>query len=172
MFTEWVGQAWLGFPIDHGRLLLIPPVTWLALILFSVIAACFDIWERRIPNGLNLLGLVFFLALHIGLGSGESGVLAFLSIGVLMLVPTLLGLWGQGDFKMAMVCGAALGVLPTLVIWWLALLLVKGSSVLARRFDVRWLQFDAQSGLPVAAFVLIAVVLLYAGLSFLVSASG
>lgn len=158
LFSEWVKQAWLGLGSANG------PWIWLAFLVFAFVAARFDIRERRIPNGLNLLGLVFFLAWHIGGGSGEAAFLAFCCTGLLLFVPTLLGLWGQGDWKMAMVCGAALGVLPTQLIWWLPLLVAKIYSTVAKKFRLRWLQTDTKAGLPVAVFVLTATMASFAAL--------
>ena len=57
---------------------------------------------------------------------------------------------------MAMVCGGALGVLPTLFIWWLTMLLAKIYSSVAKKYRLRWLQTDTKRGLPVAVFVLMA----------------
>lgn len=160
MTFGWVGQAWLGVPLVHGTAMM-SPVIWIGWIGFAVVAAWFDIRERRIPNGLNVLGLVFFLTLHVILGSVTGALFAFVSVGVLMLVPTLLGLWGQGDWKMAMVGGAALGVLPALLVWWLGLVLAKIFSIAARKFGIRWLRIEVRNGLPVAVFVLMGSSLLY-----------
>ena len=163
MFSEWVKQAWIGLGIDYGTWM--SQWIWIVFIIFAFVAARFDIRERRIPNMLNLVGLVFFLAWHIGGGSGEAAVLAFLCTGLLLLVPTLLGFWGQGDWKMAIVCVAALGVLPTLLVWWLGLLLAKIYSTVAKKYRLRWLQADAKAGLPVAVFVLMASILLFVAVS-------
>jgi Flp pilus assembly protein protease CpaA len=150
LFSGWGKEAWFGLGTAHGSWI------WFAFLVFSFVAAWFDIRERRIPNGLNVLGLAFFLAWHIGGGSGAAAAFAFVCTGLLLLVPTLLGLWGQGDWKMAMVCGAALGVLPTLFIWWLALLFAKIYSAVAKKHRFRWQQTDTKRGLPVAVFVLMA----------------
>ncbi len=159
LFSELGKEAWFGLGMAHGAWI------WIAFLAFSCAAAWFDIRERRIPNGLNVLGLAVFLAWHIGGGSGAAAVFAFVCTGLLLLVPTLLGLWGQGDWKMAMVCGAALGVLPTLFIWWVALLLAKFYSTAAKTQRVRWLQVDAKKGLPLAVFILLASILLCAVIS-------
>lgn len=162
-----VWGALFGAQTIHGWWTLHTQVAWIVLVVFSAIAAWFDVTERRIPNSWNLPGLVGFLVLQIGFGSEASAILSVVLTGMLLLVPTLFGVWGQGDWKMAMVYGAALGVLPTLVVLWLALLLAKGSNVLARKLDVQWLQNQAQSGLPMAAFMLMATVFLYVGMSLI-----
>lgn len=54
--------------------------------------------------------------------------------------------------------------LPTLVIWWLALFLLKVYSTVVKKFRVRWLQMDAKAGLPVAVFVLLATIFFFAAL--------
>ncbi|WP_179123006.1 A24 family peptidase [Ferroacidibacillus organovorans] len=156
LYSEWGKEAWFGLGMAHGAWV------WIAFLVFALVAAWFDIRERRIPNWLNLIGLVFFLVWHVGSGSGEAAVFAFVCTGLLLLIPTLLGLWGQGDWKMAMVCGAALGVLPTLFIWWMALLLAKIYSTAAKKHRVRWTKICANAGLPVAVFVLVAAISFFA----------
>lgn len=166
MTPTWVSQAWLGVMMDHGLPTKIPLVIYTGMIGFAAVASWYDIRERRIPNVLNALGLMFFLVLQIGMGSGAGAVVAFLFVGTVMLVPTMLGLWGQGDWKMAMVCGAALGVLPALFVWWTALLFAKIFSVAANKNRLRWRQKGGKTGLPMAVFVLIASLCLLATLSF------
>lgn len=161
LISEWSKEAWFRLGMAHGSWI------WIAFLAFSCVAAWFDIRERRIPNGLNVLGLAFFLAWHIGDGSGAAAAFAFGCTGLLLLVPTLLGLWGQGDWKMAMVCGAALGVLPTLFIWWVALFLAKIYSTAAKKHRFRWQQTDTKRGLPVAVFVLMASIFFFAALSLI-----
>ena len=165
MLFAWIQKGLFGglngdWWTIHNQLL------WAALMIFSVVAAWFDVRERRIPNAWNLSWLGIIVVLQIGLGSGMPSVLGALFTGTLLLIPTLCGVWGQGDWKMAMVCGAALGVLPTLVVWWLAMLLAKGNSILERKLTRDWFKIDAKSGLPVAAFVMMALIVLYTGMSF------
>jgi len=166
-----VWQALIDAQMTHRWWTLHTQAAWMALLVFSAVAAWFDVRERRIPNLWNLPWLVVFLVLQIEFGSGADAILAVVFTGALMLFPALLGVWGQGDWKMAMVYGAALGVLPTLAVWWLAMLLAKGSSVVKRRIEVSWLKNTAKSGMPVAVFVLMATIFLYAGM-FLLGRTG
>lgn len=139
-------------------------VAWLMLLGFTIVAAWFDVRGRRIPNVWNLSGLMVLLGLQVWFGTSISAFVAMFLTGLVMLLPTLYHAWGQGDWKMAMVYGAALGVLPTLVIWWLAMLSAKIYSTVINKFKVGWLQIDAKAGLPVAVFVLLASSLFFAAL--------
>lgn len=163
MVSKLVVQALFGSSsIGYTMWTLQSQVIWLTLLAFSAVAAWFDMRERRIPNLWNILGLCVLLGLLIWFGEGTSALIAVSFTGILMLAPTLFGVWGQGDWKMAMVYGAALGVLPTLFIWWLAMLLAKVSSVLTRKLGIQWFKSSAKLGLPVAAFVLAAAIFVYA----------
>ena len=142
-------------------------VIWLTLLVFTVVAAWFDIRERRIPNTWNLAGLVVLLGLQVWFWAYISAFVAVFLTGLVMLLPTVYQAWGQGDWKMAMVYGAALGVLPTLVIWWLAMLVAKVYSTIIKKIGVLRLQMDAKAGLPVAVFVLMASILFFAALSLI-----
>lgn len=153
--------------ISHHGWTIHPQVIWIALLVFSAVAAWFDVRVRRIPNLWNLCGVCAFLALQAECGVGISAGISVFITGALLLIPTLIGLWGQGDWKMAMVYGAALGVLPTLVVWWLAMLLAKGSSILVRKLDIKRVSNSLNSDLPLAAFVLAAAILVYAGIYLL-----
>ncbi|KUO96191.1 hypothetical protein [Ferroacidibacillus organovorans] len=63
MLFEWVRQSWLRLSIHHGTAIMKPLWIGIAFIAFALVAALFDIRERRIPNVLNLFGLGLFLAL-------------------------------------------------------------------------------------------------------------
>ncbi|KYP79899.1 prepilin peptidase [Ferroacidibacillus organovorans] len=165
MVSKIVLQALFGNPaMMEAPWTLRAQVIWLTLLAFTTVAASFDGRERRIPNAWNLSGAVTFLGLQVWFGLYISAFVAVFLTGLVMLLPTLYQVWGQGDWKMAMVYGAALGVLPTLVIWWLALFLLKVYSTVVKKFKVRWLQMDTKSGMPVAVFVLLATILFFAAL--------
>lgn len=162
MFTSVVWMALFGNSLVYGWWTIHNQIIWGVLILFSVVAGWFDVKDRRIPNLWNLIWLGGILILQIGFGSGIGAFLAVVFVGVLMLIPTLFGVWGQGDWKMSMVYGAALGVLPTLVIWWMAMVIAKGSTMLSKTSKVKWFGDIPNLGLPVATFVMIATILIYA----------
>lgn len=168
MASTYVWHAIFGLQaIGHHGWTIHSQVIWIALLVFSAVAAWFDVRVRRIPNLWNLCGVCAFLALQAECGAGISAGISMFITGALLLIPTLCGIWGQGDWKMAMVYGAALGVLPTLVVWWLAMLLAKGSSVLVRKLDIKRVNNSAKLGLPLAAFVLVATIMVYAGMYLL-----
>lgn len=150
--------------IDNNEWALHPQVIWITLLVFSAVAAWFDVRVRRIPNLWNLCGVCVFLALQVGFKDGIGAILSVIITGLLLLIPTMFGTWGQGDWKMAMVYGAALGVLPTLAIWWLAILLAKASTVSARRLGIQSFMNSLKLGLPLAAFALMATTFAYVGM--------
>jgi len=83
-------------------------------LIFSVsgLAAFFDLWIRKIPNWLTVVGLLCGLALNGFHGSSYlvASILGFV-IGVVVLVfPFALGWVGAGDVKYFGVVGALLGV--------------------------------------------------------------
>jgi prepilin peptidase CpaA len=86
-------------------------LTCLGVSLYAVLATWWDVRERRIPNRLSGIALVFaFLAAVLSGGIGLSAAgLGFLLGGTLFLVPFVLGAVGAGDVKFAAVAGAWLG---------------------------------------------------------------
>lgn len=165
MLFEWVRQSWLGLSIYHGTAIMKPLWIGIAFIAFALVAARFDIRERRIPNVLNLFGLGLFLALHFGVGSGEEAFFAFVCTGLLLLVPTLLGLWGQGNWKMAMVCGQHSVCCPRCSYgdWRCSL-----PRSIVRRSKNTWFdgyQPTPRRGLPIVVFVLVSTILFCAVMS-------
>lgn len=101
-----------------GRL---PFLGWAAAYL--VLAIEWDVRERRIPNLLNLLGLVAAFSIATVSGGTEGLRIALLGCGLalLLLFPLFaLGALGAGDVKALMVLGALFGpanLLP--VLWWM-----------------------------------------------------
>jgi len=83
----------------------------LGVALYAVLATWWDVRERRIPNRLSGIALVFAVAaavLHGGIGLRAAG-LGFIFGGTLFIVPFALGAVGAGDVKFAAVAGAWLG---------------------------------------------------------------
>jgi Flp pilus assembly protein protease CpaA len=168
LVSETILQAVFGNPAMMGvPRALHAQVIWLTLLGFTGVAAWFDARERRIPNVWNLSGLVVLLGLQVWFGASISGFVGVFLTGLVMLLPTVYKVWGQGDWKMAMVYGAALGVLPTLVVWWLAMLMAKVYSTVLKKARVRRTPIVSKPGLPVAVFVLMASTVVFASLSFM-----
>lgn len=89
---------------------MVPTLTVLWGIV--VIAAVWDAWQRRIPNGLIVVGLLLGAAFQVQ-AAGAQGLLdallgAAVALGVL-IGPFALRIMGGGDVKLAMVCGAFAG---------------------------------------------------------------
>ena len=89
-----------------------PPAVLAALALVVVAATVWDVRQRRIPNGLVLLGLLAGLGLGavggglVGLGAALAGAgVAFL----VLIFPFSRGWLGGGDVKLVMACGSLLG---------------------------------------------------------------
>jgi prepilin peptidase CpaA len=83
-----------------------------ALVALAVLAAVFDLRERRVPNALTVTGVVVALCMRLAWGwgsvieGGEGMVLAVL-VG---LAPFALGLLGGGDVKLLGAVGAFVGM--------------------------------------------------------------
>lgn len=142
-------------------------MTWIGLMIYTSIAAWVDLRERRIPNSWSGLWLMLFLWFHFESRTFESAVLSFILIALFMLIPTLMGIWGQGDWKMAMVLGSAIGALPTLVLWFISFLFVPLLKPWMYRISLRYFPQKEARSIPVAVPVFLAVSTLFVLLWFL-----
>ncbi len=87
-------------------------------------------------------------------------------MALFMFVPTLLGVWGQGDWKMAMVFGSAIGALPTLMVWFIGFLFVPLLKPWMYRTSLRYIPQEEARSIPVAVPVFSAVSSLFVLLWF------
>lgn len=82
------------------------------LWVLVVVAATWDVWQRRIPNPLILAGLLLGVAFQ-AQATGLPGIVAALlgaAVALALLIgPFVLRVMGGGDVKLAMVCGAFTG---------------------------------------------------------------
>lgn len=129
---------------------------WLSLLIYMVGAGLWDLRERRIPNAWTLSWLAGIIIIqgfegHIGSSLVGAGIIA-----VTMLVPTVLGIWGQGDWKMSIVFGSAIGALPTLLIWLLAFILAGVIKKVTFQLSLRYMAEDVARSVPVAVPVAIS----------------
>ncbi|KPV44695.1 prepilin peptidase [Alicyclobacillus ferrooxydans] len=147
----------------HSNIVL---MLWGGLVVYTAISAWTDLRERRIPNKWTALWLLLFLSIHFANRTFESSLLSFILMAVLMFVPTLLGVWGQGDWKMSMVLGAAIGALPALLVWFIGFLFVPILKPGMRRISLRYLPAEQALSIPVAVPIFSAVTLLFALLWF------
>ena len=137
-------------------------IVWAGLLLYGVVAGWFDWRERRIPNAWTLTWLLVIFCLQYYFRAAPAALFSFALIAILMLVPTLLGQWGQGDWKMSMVYGMALGVFPALGVWLFGIILMKWVSTVHVRI---WLLAKGgERSIPLAMFVSAASVMSYGGL--------
>ena len=122
-------------------------------VIFSVsgLSAFFDLWIRKIPNWLIVIGLLCGLVINTAHGSTYvvQSLLGF-AIGILVLLPPFaLGWIGAGDVKYFGVVGALLGIsmLPrvffysALVAGVIAAGYVAAGLVRISRFKELWLDF-------------------------------
>ena len=154
---------------EHLDLTLTPltAILWLLVGLAGV----WDVAQRRIPNGLILIGLLLGAALQTqaggfaGLGSAILGAAAGLG---LLIVPFALKMGvGGGDVKLTMVCGAFLGWLGAVEVTLLATV-INGLGALGVVLTQVVLKRLGRApgktrGLPYAVAVAVAVVLLTSG---------
>jgi prepilin peptidase CpaA len=102
--------------------------TMALLSLLCLAIAWFDLYARRVPNGLLLLSLLIqLLALGLAKSTLEpslAGHALGLAVGLLVLLPFYVFGWmGAGDVKFFAVLGFFLGAAPLLPIWIIASLL-------------------------------------------------
>jgi len=104
-------------------------ITLYVALVFMLVVCAYDLRERRIPNQLNLAGLLVGLLLQTALG-GVQGFLSGLSgfaVGfAILLMPFIAGMVGGGDVKFVAAAGAFLG--------WQLLLIGLGIGVVVGGF--------------------------------------
>lgn len=156
----------INVPMNGGWWSLHNQLIWALLILFVIVAGWFDLKERRVPNFLNVSAIILMLIVQGAFRTERSAIFALVVTALWMLVPTLLRVWGQGDWKLSIVFGVALGVLPTLLIWLAAFVLVVPLRHISLQLSRRWLSEERARSIPVASFVAASICGAYILLAF------
>jgi len=132
---------------------------FVSLLIYAFGAATWDMRERRIPNlwTLSWLGVEFALAYWNG--HILPSLLGVILMGCFMLPPTVMGVWGQGDWKMSAVFGATLGLFPSLLVWMFAFMMVPLLKKTTYRISTRYLTDAKARSIPVAVPVSVATIL-------------
>jgi len=137
------------YPLAANNLVLKLTISDAVIFSVSGLSAFFDLWIRKIPNWLIVVGLLCGLLLN-GFQGGSyllASILGFL-VGILALIlPFALGWVGAGDVKYFGVIGALLGVswLPrvffysALVAGFIAAAYVVAGLTRSARFKELWL---------------------------------
>ncbi|MFD1674827.1 prepilin peptidase [Alicyclobacillus fodiniaquatilis] len=161
MWSTWIEHAVFGDFLNGGWWSMHCQVIWITLLCYGGIAGWYDLRTRRIPNICNLTGLIFTFSEQWLFGTGASALFVLVITGVIMLIPTSLGLWGQGDWKLSMVYGVSIGFVPTLLVWLVGILLVKlgkpSDSLVRNHCQVPTME----RSIPVGLYVAISGLLIY-----------
>ena len=160
--SAWLWNALFSGSMNGGWWSVHNQMVWAGLLLYGAVAGWFDWRERRIPNVWTLAWLLVIFCLQYYFRAASTAFFSFALVAILMLVPTLLGLWGQGDWKMSMVYGMALGVFPTLGLWVFAIVLTKWVSTVP--WGAYLLAKGGERSIPLATFVSAAAMISYGGL--------
>jgi Flp pilus assembly protein protease CpaA len=133
----------------------------LVLLVYAFVALWSDVNERRIPNVYTGIAFVVIMVFQIIFHHFETSSIAVLILLVTLLPPTLLGLWGQGDWKMSAVYGAAIGVVPSLVVWLTGYLLIPYLKPILLRMSSDRLKPTQVKSIPLAAPITLAMAIAY-----------
>jgi prepilin peptidase CpaA len=98
----------------------VSPILFLAVMLFTVAALVCDVRTRRIPNGLNVTGLILALGVHSAVRGWDGFVFSLAGFGTgfgILFVLWIIGGGGGGDVKLMGAVGAWLGPTLTLIVF-------------------------------------------------------
>lgn len=106
---------------------------------------------------------MLFLSVQFIDGDGLQATLGFMFVGFLLFWPTFARLWGQGDWKMSMVYGAVLGLLPVLALWFAALVFAKVGDRRIKLWSQEVLHVRQVESIPLGFFIMLITILVYFG---------
>lgn len=136
-------------------------LVWWIILTYCLFAGFYDLKQRRIPNLLSLLALAAVLVIQFAFSLGTQSLLAFAITCVLMLVPTLLQVWGQGDWKMSCVYGAAFGVVPAMGMFLIGFVLATFGRGITTRLSRDTMDDKKAKSVPIATFVAVSTMIFY-----------
>lgn len=140
-------------------------ITWWSLLAYATVAGWTDVRSRTIPNWLTSAAFVAVMGIHVFTGAGLPAVAGFFVTGMFFLMPTILKVWGQGDWKMAMVYGAGLGALPTVFLWSLSMLVAKVGNHPISIWSRKFMTNSKAASMPLGLFVLCGTAVAYLAVS-------
>lgn len=130
----------------------------LAIMTYVGGAAWQDIRLRRIHNAWNGYWGLGFILLHVWAGTWMASLIGLGVMGMATLIPAIRGWWGVGDWKMAMVLGAAVGVLPALLIWLIGCMMAGWLQKWFHALSLRYMDEAMASKIPLAAAMAMSAV--------------
>lgn len=134
------------------------------VIIYLLGAGWQDLRRRRINNGWSATWGLFFLVLHISMGTWAPALLGCTVMAVSLFWPTLRGWWGVGDYKLAIVLGLAVGAGPALLVWFLGCMVAKWLQPVLKRVSLRFMGVERAATIPLATVIAMLSVPLFTGL--------
>lgn len=129
------------------------PLWLLAGTALFVTGAAWQDWQTgRVRNVWTVPFLAGFVAYHIGTHTAWLSITGLIGCGLVALLPALQGRFGQGDLKLCVAMGAAMGVVPALFAWCAGMVLAPFMAPWIRRYSAFWGRGEAR-GLPGAVLV-------------------
>jgi len=139
---------------------VIEPVSiWFLIFIYAVGSGLQDLRTRKIKNQWNYAWFVLFVGFHIFTHTWIPSLVGSIVMLAVMFYPTYKGTWGVGDWKMSIVFGSAVGVLPTLIILlagWRMMPLLKPRIY---RLSLRYMPEDKARLIPLASLMSVSTAL-------------
>lgn len=134
------------------------------VVLYLLGAGWQDLTTRRIRNVWSATWGLFFLAIHLYMGTWVLGLLGCAVMATGLLWPTIRGWWGVGDYKLAVVLGLAVGAGPAVSLWFMGCLVAKWLQPILQKVSLRFMAGERAVTIPLATVMAMLGVPLFAGL--------